>query len=96
MKRVLSIHRGLRPLDPDQGLCPWTPLGAYGGPKPLPIFSGPFHPLPPEIPGSAPDQLFHIFYLIITTASSCSHYGNALCIPISIFIMYLRMHGRFV
>jgi len=26
--KKLSASRGLRPLTPDQGLCPWTPLGA--------------------------------------------------------------------
>ena len=29
VKNIVSF-RGLRPLTPDQGLCPWTPLGAQG------------------------------------------------------------------
>ena len=28
MYKKLSASRGLRPPDPHQGLCPWTPLGA--------------------------------------------------------------------
>jgi len=28
MTEMISASGGLRPLPPDQGLCPWTPLGA--------------------------------------------------------------------
>jgi len=34
MDKKLSASRGLRPADHQQGLCPWTPLGA---PTPTPV-----------------------------------------------------------
>jgi hypothetical protein len=41
------LRRGLRPLNPHQGLCPWTPLGAYGGPQ-TPAYFFLVHVIPPH------------------------------------------------
>jgi hypothetical protein len=32
-RKMHYLYRGRRPLNPHQGLCPWTPAGAYGGPQ---------------------------------------------------------------
>jgi hypothetical protein len=41
------LYWGLRPLNPHQGLCPWTPLGAYGGPQ-TPAYFFLVHVIPPH------------------------------------------------
>jgi hypothetical protein len=38
------LRRGLRPLNPHQGLCPWTPLGPTAAPDPCLFFPRPCHP----------------------------------------------------